>query len=229
MKTLTIFALLSIICSCGSLSKEEFQWESYCKNEINLLRAENDVPEVEFHLMEPPDKIIQKLDSIFTKGCGPYFSFGWQNQEYKNLKLSFYNPNHCLAFRYKASANINLNGSDEILLDYQIASFDENRISQFVEKIYIQTIEDNEAISDLYINWSDDTSEDQIKTTINSTIKGYLQAVNSLALNKTGKNLCELNSEELNIIKKDYPFWLVLRQTATPPERIKVPSKLEDE
>ena len=174
MKTLPIYALMIMICSCGSLSKEEFQWESYCKNEVNLLRAGDDDPELNFHLMDPSDKIIQRLDSIFTKGCGPWFAFSWQNPDYEDLKLSFYNPNHCLGLGGKESANINLNGSDKILLDHQIASFNKNNISQFVEKTYIQTIEDYEAIAELYIKWTDGTGEDQIKTTINATIKGYL-------------------------------------------------------
>lgn len=201
-----LFYLLMICFACQEKQTEgEVKTISkYCQNELTLLAPPDSLPIVKIDFRKDSTEIIQKIEKqLQVEFCDSTIHFALKIRNGSLLKASIY-KDYCALFELstpdRGTAHFFLKKNGELILDGisnsidSICTWSSTNLYEYHDYKYISFI------------WEEGVTVDNITKTIKGIKEGYLTVCNSIAKQRFKKELCQLDEQELKILKKIFPF-----------------------
>jgi len=221
MKISLQILLILFFTSCQLEDKKNEQ--PYCENEIILLKG-NSSYEVTFDFNLLPEKQIKNLQSqIDISLCSRVIplnsKFQLESKKIETLLITDWYcvdstnyldelPPTCFLVRSK---QILINSKGQILLDGELVKIDS--ISQLVSNISKDFFWDNSYKLVAYeILWDNKTDNQTKFNVLEQTIDGYLKAANEISKREFNLALCQLDSTNLNKLKRKFSFTVLIEK-----------------
>jgi hypothetical protein len=216
----------TFLISCQPHSKVE--QINYCPNEIELLKSSYPLnANFDFSLSAKEQiKHIQKqIDTPICLGVIPINgTFTFDTIQLQTLLLidwfcddtKYFPSDQLLPCYLVRSKQILINANNQILIDGNVYPIDS--ITKIVAKISREFFWNNSYKRLAYsIKWAKETDYTQIIEVFKSVINGYLQAANEISIEEFKSPLCELNTENLNLLKSKFHFSFLIQKKPPPP------------
>jgi len=221
MKKLNCMFLVAIfiLLSCNNNKKEMGQSDPlYCDNLINLLSKFDSVPSINSNLYYIFDSIDYLLSTVYDSSfCGRYlpFSIPYPIDSLNSVKIalkSFYGCG-CLGPTFNSLKNICtiiLNNEGYVIFGNQIISQDslKSELINFYKGISENNVSYPESLEKLniMIHWDIGVSVSDFNKYVNQLINAYIDFVGEYSINNYGKNICNLNNDEIFELATKVPF-----------------------
>jgi hypothetical protein len=195
-------AILLLLFSC---SKEKNTTSRYCENEIQLFSVADTIPVLQLNYHHPESQILDSIEQALKQDlCFNKVDFGLSLDDGNVISvyvLKEYPTNVIVCYISHPKARILLNKYGDLMLNNNIVLIDS--VPYFLREAFINNTYD---LEETFIKWTEETPRDSIEKTFKNIIAGYLLLYDSMALETFNKKTCSLTPEELNQLKKDFPF-----------------------
>jgi hypothetical protein len=216
---LYVFSFLFPFIGC-SPKQAKVSNSKYCSNELSLLSISDSLKKIKinYSLEEQPllNSIAKKLEKNL---CWKTIHFGLVlgNEDAINVYLQREcDKNIVSCYNRGGEASILLNKNGHLLLEYEIVSIDS--VKYWMQKNFLNTNENH--YKKVSIRWDTKTPKDSIEKAFINVMDGYFLKYEDLSQQLFSKKVCDLETSQINILKKKLPFKLRLQfgeQFLTPP------------
>ena len=208
-----VFLLILCLYSCsGSTGDNVDAMSEYdCKNTLSIIQADSTLPSISFDLNDSKDQVLEKVRSVFPDNYRSYLYFKWNNKDHQSIRLTYLDEATCSGDIINTRININNRGF--IMLDDYSVTDDLEQISSAISEGLLKNYKEQERPGNIVLVWQDSTQIKLIEQAIDQAIEGYVVAAKVVSKSLTNKELCDLNISEIEELKKEFPFTLILNLT----------------
>jgi len=192
--------------------KQKKWFDEYCKNELELIKPENELKILNLKLNSNPDSLLNIIKKEL-KG-----NFCYQSREFGikidniPIKVSIFNecPELNVIARFFSKTSMYLNNKRQILIDYSNV-IELDSLTNYLTNDYPETKNGNIHINNTIVYyWTDKMNKNEIDYVIKQIIMGYLHHMRKKSELIYNINICDLNKKELIELKKQTNFELEL-------------------
>lgn len=192
--------------------KQKKWFDDYCKNELELIKPENELKILDIKLNSKPDSLLNIIKKEL-KGDFCYQTRGFGiNIDNIPIKVSVFNecPELHILAHFPSKTSIHLNDKKQVLINYsKVIELDS--LTNYLSNDYPETKIDKKSINKtITLYWTDKMDLNEINYVIKLVIRGYLNHSNNRSESIYSKKICDLNEKELIDLKKQTLFELEL-------------------
>jgi hypothetical protein len=192
--------------------KQKKWFDEYCKNELELIKPENEMKILNLKLNSNPDSLLNIIKKeIKGDFCYQTREFGI-NIDNIPIKVSIFNecPELHNLVHFFSKTSIHLNDKRQVMIDYsKVIELDS--LTNYLTNYYPETKNGKERINNTIVfYWTDKMDINEIDYVIRQIINGYLHHMRNKSELIYNKKICDLNKKELIELKKQTTFELEL-------------------
>lgn len=221
MNFLYVLSFLFLFIGCSpKQAKKEISNSKYCANELSLLSVSDSLKKIkiDYSLEEEPllNSIAKKID---TELCLKtiHFRVILANEDVANMYVQREcDKNIVSCYNRGTETYILLNKNGHLLMKDGVITIDS--VKYWMRKNF--SSKDDDHYKRVSIRWDTKTPKDSIEKTFTNVMNGYLLTYEDLSQQLFSKKVCDLETSQVNILKKKLPFKLRLQfgeQFLTPP------------
>lgn len=218
-----LFALILVINACNLKTKDydnkaEITDSLYCKNQLELITSVDSIPKILLDLRNTSDSCLAYIQSFFNYNiCDRkvYYAIPIDiksksiDQTENSIDLKIRLVNHCEWYHedIRSTIQIRVNNNAEVLIEGEYALQDSliHLIPHYYlhdEYSLIKQVEN----STIELKYDNQVNIEKLITILSYVIKGYLSTVEEFSNIEFQKQLCQLTSSELKVVKNKLPF-----------------------
>lgn len=207
----------------------------YCENHLRLISSDK-LPVIEIDFNEDAIKIISSIENTLdTNICDRVVYFGLPYDIYQkkvvstdqSIPLQVCVRKLCSDYHYNSPQRITIlmNFGGKLLIEGKIGNTDS--LEKWIPYYYFDDdfpMIDNAKTAFILFHWDYRLKSDSLNKVFSSVVKGYLVAANLYSKRLYKKEICELNFEQIDSIKKEMPFnfELSLGKYYKPPQKPRI-------
>jgi len=205
-----LIALLIMIITFSIIGCKIKRKENICEKELLLLNPNNELKTLKINLNKLNDSVLKENGFILNCASPKKHEF---NVIVNNLKIKAYITRNCCQCIRKDIPSISIfpNNKGKALISSEVDTIIEfKEIPKWFKDNYLVKNQENKVFKQIGIGWNKDITTENLNSVIQNIINGYLISANKIANNKYKKEICELETKELNLIMEYLPFELRL-------------------
>tara|TARA_R110000868_G_C10623382_1_gene742506 strand:- start:48 stop:743 length:696 start_codon:yes stop_codon:yes gene_type:complete len=201
--TYILFGCLVIIStSCHKSEKSNIPKSYYCSNLTELFSVKDSLPQIVFDYSRNPRALIEDNESIFNEqSCEHHIEFGLEMPNSTLIKVEhLFMCDTSIIWCGPPHIEINLTEDGSLRIGH-------NRIKkESLKSIILQNKIKEFSSDEIHFSWAPTAPPDSIQKAFTEIIKAQVSFAEKLSLIRLEKEICELDSEELEILKRYLSF-----------------------
>ena len=194
--------LVIMTISCQKSERSNIPEPYYCSNLKELFSVTDSLPKIVFDYSKNPRKLIEDNESIFNEeSCEHHIDFGLEMPNRSLIKLKhLFMCDTSIVWCGPPHIEINLTEDGSLRIGH-------NRINtESLQSIVLQKKFKKLSSYKIHFSWAPSAPPDSIQKAFTEIIKAQVTFTEKLSLRSLEKEICELDSEELETLKRYLSF-----------------------